>query len=310
MKYGIIMLAAALLSVTFTYEAEAQLLNRLKKKAREAAEKKAEEKLTEEIQKASEQMVERSWNSIFGDLSADSTSGEPWPFQMSSDVTTEDTYRFDTSVTMEIATVRQDGTADPPALMELYFNKNEAYTGTKFRSEEINRDKDEGAVFLIYDLKNSAMLMLMESDNRKFSMAYDWAQASLLSEDSETGESVAWDEVESWNGYTKIGSKSILGYNCDGYRSESDTETIELWVSRDADFGTYHLFKANNQSKNLKGSVPEEYPEGMIMEMISEQLDSGQTTTMKAVDISDKVGISYAMKDYPAMNFGSYSSKN
>ncbi|SMO45722.1 DUF4412 domain-containing protein [Fodinibius sediminis] len=296
-----LVLAAVLAVLTFSNSAEAQLLNRLKKKAKAAAEQKAEEKLSEQVELAARQAVEKSWNTVFGEVSADSSFG-PLPFSMNSNVETEDVYNFDTATTMEITTVRSDGQAEPPAIMEMYFNEEELYTGTRFSSEEMKQD--EGDLFIIYDLKHSAMVMLMENKNDKFSFAYDWEQSleNPLSEEEE----INWEEVEEWQGYTKIGTKNIQGFECDGYRSENSEGVVEVWVSRDDFFGSHHLFKANANTRKMRGTLPENYPYGTMMEMISEDRASGDKTIMKVIDVRKNVDTRYAMADYPIMSMGGH----
>jgi len=305
MKYAISILTAIFLSGIFSINAEAQLLNRLKKKAKQAAEQKAEDKLTEEVERAAQHAVERSWDSIFGDISSDS-SGKRLPFTMGSNVKTENAYHFNIVTTMEIQSVGKNGEAEPPIIMAMHFPKDAMYTGTRFESEEMK--KDEGDLFIIYDFKNAAMLMLMSNENDKFSFAYDWQQQiESTKSDSLYQNDIDWEEVDEWQNYKKIGSKNILGYDCDGYRSETNNEIIEVWVSRDAEFGMNNIFQANANAKQLKGKIPEDYPQGMIMEMLNEDLINGGKTTVKVIDINKNANISYSMADYPAMSFAAKS---
>jgi hypothetical protein len=300
MKYLITLLTAGLLLTTFSIDAEAQILNRLKKKAQQAAENKAEEKIAERVERAAEQMVERSWNSVFGEMPEDSTSGFALPFSMSSDVTTEEAYSFNTITTMELQTIDKNGESEPPLIMKMHFNDDAIYTGTKFEGEEM--DNEEGDLFLIYDFHNSAMLMLMENEEDKFSFAYKWEQA--YADSVETSEDVDWDEVDEWQNYKKIGTKSILGYDCDGYRSETEKENVEIWVSREVEYGMNNLFQANANAKQLQGKIPHDYPQGMLMEMKTEDLENGETVVMKTINITEDANVTYAMSDYPTMSLG------
>lgn len=300
MKYLALVISTILIGFTFPMKTEAQLLDRLKKKAQQAAERKAEEKLAEQVQKAAEQMVERSWNEIFGDLSTDSSSGGI-PFRISSNVKTEDSYTFDIITTMDIQTTDKDGKTEP-VTMYMHFNEKEPYTGTRFESEEMK--KEDGDLFIIYDFKNSAMLMLMQNKKDRFSFAYDWNQALKQVPDSLREDENDEDSLDQWENYTKIGSKDILGYSCDGYKSEDAHAQYEVWVTRDLDYGMQNMFMANANAKQLKGRIPEDYPHGMMMEMISEDLDSGEKTTMKVTDIKRNANIKYVMDNYPSISFG------
>lgn len=304
MRYTITILATVFLAGLFTVDAEAQIMNRLKDRAKKAAADKAEEKVAEQVEKA----VERSWNAIFGEMITDSTNRNRIPFSISSNVKTEDTYQFNTITTMEIRTVNKDEEQEPPVIMNMHFNKDGEYTGTKFESEEMKQEDDD--LFVIYDFKNSAMLMLMDNEDEKFSFAYDWQQSfESAEEDSLFDEEANWENVEEWQDYKRIGSKTIQGYQCDGYRSENDNEIVEVWVTRDAELGMNNLFKANANAKQMKGKIPEDYPYGMIMEMQMENLNNGEKTTMEVTDIDENANIRYAMDDYPAMSLGNKPSE-
>jgi len=288
--------------------AEAQLLNRLKKKAKDAAAQKAEEKLAEAVERKAEQMVEESWSSIFGEWE-EGTDGEGRSplFTMNSNVTTEDAYSFNTITTMEVETTDKDGKKEPPITMKMHFNDDEMYTGTQYESEEMR--KENGDVFIIYDFKNSAMIMLMQSEEDKFSFSYDWQeameQAEALGEEMEEVEQDQENvEAENWEGYSKIGTKTIAGYTCDGYRSENDSEVTEVWVTQEADFGMQRMFGANANSKQLRGKIPTDYPQGTMMAMESRNLETGEKITMQVVDITRNASVTYAMSDYPTMSLG------
>ena len=303
--------ALTLMLSTVTTTAEAQFGKRLKERAKQAAARKAEDKIARELEKKAEQMVEKSWDTIFGEFESDDKSGKGSGknsmFKFSSDVATEDNYRFDIITTMEVKTQRKKGKSEPPIIMEMHFNENEMYTGTKYRGKDIDAQQED--VFIIYDFKNSAMIMLMKSEENQFSFAYDWQQAIQKAEEMESAENdneqeTNWEEVEEWNGYTKIGTKNIAGYSSDGYRSETEHGRTEIWVTRDLSYGMGNMFRANANSKQLRGKVPGEYPNGMLMEMVTKDFKSGDTVTMTVTDIDKNANIRYAMSDYPAMSFG------
>ena len=308
MKVLTAIIAMSLLSAGLVIDAEAQILNRLKKKAQQAAEQKMEEKMAEQVQKMAEDMVEQSWNSVFGDFSADSIKGGP-SFLMNTNITTENAYTFDTITRMEIEKIPRDGSSEPPVIMEMYFNPDQQYTGSRFYNDEMKQK--QGELFIIYDLKNSAMIMLMGHEKDKFSFAYDWKQAFTIADSLQrTSEPTDADEAEKWQGYTKIGQKNILGYTCDGYRSETENETFEMWINREADFGMNNLFRAHTNAKQLRGQIPDEYPQGMIMEMTSEEIDSGDKTVMRVTDIRQDANENYRMADYPRMSLPAKTAQN
>jgi hypothetical protein len=297
-----IVLAASLILATGV---EAQILNRLKQRAQDRVERRVEQKIENEVDKTADQMVDNAFDSVFGGFEdEDGEGGRSLPFSFNSNVTTEEVYHFDTITTMEINTEKR-GKKEDPVIMEMHFNEGEMYTGTSVKGE--NTGEQEGDVFLIYDLKNSAMIMLMESEDGKFSFAYDWAQAVSLIEDMEEEQSESEtmepgnEEENEWPGYERIGQKSILGYSCDGYRNEAENTVTEIWVTRDVAYGMGTMFQANANTKQMRGKVPKDHPYGMMMQTITENKDNNEKMTMTVTDIRKNAGVDIRMSDYPTM---------
>lgn len=298
-----------LILITFSSGVEAQILNRLKQRAQDRVERKVEEKIENKVNQSADHMVDNAWDSIFGETESSDSDGRAFPFTLNSNVTTEEGYHFGIITTMQIQT-EKDGKKEGPAIMQMHFNENEMYTGTRYLGEEMQ--SGEGDVFLIYDLKNSAMIMLMSSDDGKFSFAYDWTETQAMIEEMEqTGEAdeEAGNEADSWQGYEKIGQKEILGYRCDGYRGTDENTISEIWVTRDAAYGMETMFQANTNSKQLKGRIPDDYPHGMLMEMITEDPDSGERMTMKVTNIQKNARVSFQMSDYPNIGMAMQDDK-
>jgi hypothetical protein len=275
----------------------AQIINRLKQKATDAAERAVERKVDQELEKAANRMVENSWNSIFGGENGAGASG--LPFKMNSNVQTEDQYSFDVVSIMKIESQKRSGKQEDPIYIDMHFNQNAEYTGTRIRSEELK--KNESNVFIIYDFKNSAMVMLMGSNEGKFSFAYDWKDALTYAETMENEEDVNWDELEEWKNYRKIGTKTINRYTCDGYLSENDEAKSEIWVTRENLFGMEKWMGANANTKQMKGSIPSDYPYGMLMQNIYEDKKSGDKVIMTVTEVKKNANISFKMSDYPRM---------
>jgi hypothetical protein len=305
MRELIAFLIITLTSLAFVSTADGQIFNRLKDRAKKAAEEKVEEKLSNEVEKAAERAVEKSWQSIFGEEFGSEGDGINVSFAMNSNAVTEEAYRFDVITTMEVETIEGNGSSEGPMIMKMHFNEDEAYSGTKFSGEEI--DESEGEMFMIYDLKNESMVMLMENEDGKFSFAYDWKQAQMLAQDFENMESDEGmvsdeEEMEEWENFEEIGTKTIAGLECHGYRSENEENVMEYWVTEDEDLGIQKMLRMNEHTKHLKGNVPENYPAGMLMEMTQEDLKSGEKIVMKVTDINRNASATYTMSDYPAMS--------
>jgi hypothetical protein len=295
--------ACAVLLTTVSAPAHAQgLLDRLKKKATDAIEQKAADKVEEKVSQMMQKMAEKSFSSAFGDsASAGGASGKGGgglPFSLGTNAKTEDRYTFNVVTTMEIVSSKS---ADK-AVLTMHFNSSEPYTGTAISSGD--RKTSDGSAFIILDAKNQSMVMLMASDKSKFSMAYDWKEALTYAK-SVAGtpkEQVNWDTVKVWRNWSRIGSKTIAGFSAEGYRSTSPEASIELWVTRDGKLSVGNMFAANSGLKQMKGRLPADYPQGMLLEMTSVNSSTGEKVTMTVTNIDTNAHVTYAMADYPKID--------
>ena len=299
--------ASIVLTILFTlasiHPASAQVLKRLQQKAADAVEKKVEQKVDEKIEQLADRLVNNSFDAIFGDMepNADGTPRK-LPFTMGN-VAKEDVYSFDTVVTMEIESFKTNGASDGKAEMLMHMNNDAQYTGTRISSDDMRKSNSD--VFIIYDFKNESMLMLMDSEGSKMSIGYKWTEALTVIQDSiDANEDVNWDETEVWNGYKRIGSRTIAGYACEGYEFVDDNTTMQIWVTRDLEIGWHTMFGANANSKQLKGQIPDEYPYGMMMELTSTNKGNGEKTVMKVTSIDERANVRYVMADYPTVSLG------
>ena len=312
MRVIITCLIIAFSYVALASTANAQLFNRLKDRAKKAAENKVEEKISNEVEKAAERAVEKSWQSIFGDEFGSEGDGINVSFTMNSNAATEDIYTFDIVTTMEVENISQDGETDGPMIMKMHFNEAESYSGTHFSGEQM--DDSEGDMFMIYDMKNESMVMLMESEDGKYSFAYDWANGQALMQEFERIESQYEGEADAEESsensmdqsdlpeIEELGTSMIAGYECRGYRIDTDETWMEYWIADQEDLGIYKMLRINEQTKELRGHVPENYPQGgMLMMMTQRDHDTGDVTTMKVTDINKNANVTYTMSDYPPM---------
>ena len=296
--------------VTLAAPTSAQgILDRLKKKAADAVEKKAEDKATAKIDQMAQKLVDNSFAALFGDSTGAAATGGTGaggglPFSIGSNAKTESSYTFNVVTTMEIESSRRAGKSDGKAVLEMHFNTNEPYTGTRVASADGKRT--EGVAFVVLDAKNQAMVMLMASEKSKFSIAYDWKEAQRYAEAAGNSprDQVNWDTVKVWKNYSRIGTRTIAGFPADGYRTETPDVTIEVWVSRDGRLGAGKLFGANSGLKQMKGRLPAEYPQGMLLEMTSVNNGTGEKVTMRVTNIDTNAHVTYAMADYPKMELG------
>ncbi len=327
---------AALLTAVSMPASPQGIFGGIAKKVSDAASQKAQDKVNSKIDEMSQKMVDNSFDAMFGSAekpaaappaagatastgsapataptgappSAGASSGATTgasasasPFWNNNNAKTESSYNFNVVTTMEIASSKN---ASDKAIMKMHYNTREAYSGTQIISAD---PKQQGSAFVILDAKNQAMVMLMASDKSKFSMAYGWNDAQKYAQ-SASGTSAApaqqvnWDTVKVWKNYSRIGSKTIAGYSADGYRMETADGNAELWVSHDARLSVGNMFAANSSMKQMRGRVPDDYPQGMLLQMTGVNTKTGETVTMTVTSIETNANVTYNMADYPKM---------
>jgi hypothetical protein len=305
LKIGPAVIALALLSSP----AHAQgIFGGIIKKAGDAVSQKAQDNVNSKIDEMSQKMVDNTFATMFGDSAGTGVKGSGGaaggpgatgsPFSLGN-AKTEDSYTFNVVSTMEIESSKNTD----KAILKMHFNTNEPYTGTSITSADPKKAQ-QGNAFIVFDAKNQAMVMMMASDKKKFSIAYGWAESQKFATAAATPkEQVNWDTVKVWKSYSKIGTKTIAGYPADGYRLDSPDGNVEMWVSHDSKLSVGNMFGASSNLKQMQGRVPTDYPQGMLLQMISTN-KSGEKLTMTVTSIDTNAHVVYSMSDYPKMDMG------
>jgi hypothetical protein len=292
-----LLLPAALIATSaLATRADAQIMRAIQRKAADAVAQKAEAKLDAKIEQMAEKAVNGSYDAIFGGL-----EGGGSIVKLPADAKTADRYAFSIVSTMTLSSTSKSGKQEGVATMKMHFNPAESYTATQVISQDLK--ESGGTATIIFDVENEAMVMLMETEGNKFSMAYSWKEALAAAEKANATDDVQWDETESWKSWTRIGTKTIAGYSATGYRSTDGDATVEVWVTRDPVLAGAGLFGANGGIKQLRGRLPEEYPTGMLLEMTSKDKD-GQVSELRTTEINTRASVRFTMADYPRMGFG------
>jgi hypothetical protein len=305
----------AILAAFSTRASSQGILDRIAKKASDAVTQKAQDKVDSKIDEMSQKLVDNSFSAMFGDSAgtanktgagaSGSAAGGP-PFSIGGNATTESSYSFNVVTTMEIESSKSSK-SDGKAVLKMHFNTAQPYTGTLIVNAD-PKQQQQGSAFVVLDAKNQAMVMLMASDKSKFSMAYGWNDAQKYAPVSTTAAAapktppVNWDTVKVWNSYSKIGTKTIAGYSADGYRMETPDATVETWVSRDERLSVGNMFAANSGLKQMKGRLPADYPQGMLLQMTSANNKTGEKVTMTVTSIDTDAHVTYNMSDYPKIS--------
>lgn len=293
-------IAAALLFLSFS--AEAQFGKALRKAAQRGAERAVEKQVETQTNKLIQRELEKQFIKIFGE----DTENQPVGIDMSKmlkglgeNIPTEDQYQFTGYITMEMVTTNTKGKVQDPMNVRSFLGESSDYSGM----EVMEVDGKGSAATMIFDAKNDASILLMDSDGEKSSLAYRLDAATL---ESITDKAIDEQEEDPEFSFKKTGNtKTIHGYSCEEYQVTSKDGEGFYWMTS-ASIGGYSSFWGSN-SPFLKGKAKDRYaqqfksmPQGNLIEMNYINKD-GSTLEMKVTEINESAPVLYQMSDYPNM---------
>lgn len=292
---------------------QAQILKKIGQRASDAVERKAEQKVNQKIDQAADRLVDKSFESVFGsDTPNDGKSGTKSSgnrggssmFKLIPNAPTEDHYDFNVVLTYQMENQPKGGAAQDRTELLMNFSTNNKYAGAKLRAAEPK--KGDGDIFAIFDVKNESMVMLFNSEDGKFSIAYGWHDAvkyDTVPTQRPTGAAQTTTTTTKPDGtpmtWTKIGKRTIAGYSSEGYRGEDDKSILEVWVSNDASLAFGNLMGATSSMKQLRSTVPESRPVGLLMETTATDKKTGDKGHMVVTSVDKNANVRINMADYP-----------
>lgn len=263
-------------------ESEAQILNRLKRKAERAAEKVVEEEFDKALAKKVDEEFEKDSTGRDGgefggydrteSALADAIAGGYMDKFDVSHVELPETYDFDITIEYEIQSEDED-----PVFMAFMIPPDDSkYMGFRGQSEQ------EDFEYMIWDLERNVFVMYQNQDGQKSLMKLP-NFASIAQTDMEKEMEATDMRVK------KTGEKKeILGYSCRKYIIENDEYYSEAWIAPDFPY-SYDQF-AGLVSTQVKtpgySTISDE--KGYALEMISrEKKDNAPTTRMTVIKLDE-----------------------
>jgi hypothetical protein len=143
---------------------------------------------------------------------------------LTGNVAYEPSYSFDAFIQMEISNYKKNGALDDQMYYDNYVNKTKADYAMVFKD-----GKDQSTI--IFDTKNSAMLILSESDGEKTGFATTIDPEAMAEMAEEYAEEEQTSDLDAYNIKKTGKSKDILGYKCDEYLMEDESTEVHMWVS-------------------------------------------------------------------------------
>ncbi len=293
------------------------------KEAENRAEKKANEKIDKEIDKAydnlekqfeKEQKEEvkqsnkskKSGSSSQQDINKDLNSFMSKMGVSTTPVPIEDSYSFNSSVTMNFKSYSNDGKLENDGNMVSYFVSGQNTIAYEFVDGNIKTSQKNKTGTFILDYKNKATIILTNEDGQKTGMAYglgDMVDDDDWNEAMKDDPNFKKEEAEALNPYVKKTgrTKSILGYSCEEYKYDDDEVSSTFWITDEVTW--------NNKSviSNVFSASIYSYgtPNGFLMESVSVDKRTGEKSTYTITDINKSANKTFDVSQYQITNIGS-----
>lgn len=207
-------------------------------------------------------------------------------FGKASKVELPDSYDFDYNYKLKMTHKKGDITFD------YYLKEDAEYFG--FDISEMTKGSESAKMFSVMDANLEVTAVFMELNGKKI------VQKTKL----KTSDFDANDEDMSNYTFTQIESKTINGYECEGYVSENDKTKIIFYITDEVPVSFNQVFGNDNKNlpKGFNGDWLKKYAEnGLMMEMIYEdKKKSKNNMTMQCTGL-EKTDFSLDTTKYGSM---------
>lgn len=293
-----------LISLLSVNNLEAQLLKKLKNKVKQATEDVLAEKAAQETEKTLDSLLEVDPDyqpEYEKQLQQMMTAG-------AEDIKIEESYVFNTKVMYHMTVTDQDKSTD--VNYEMWYSENEAYMATKMFDDKNSDPKGApNSILSILDDKNKAIVVIMEDQKIAQLMPMTDIDESDV-HDPDVDEIKSIEEDTEFENLKKTGrSKEILGYNCEEFVAQNDSNKYAYWVTKE--LSLFHKNMLFNLSESLGGNTFDQIPEaakGFMMEMSYENFATKEKGSMQVLDIQ-KTNNRILMSDYQLMSLGQFMQK-
>jgi hypothetical protein len=206
----------------------------------------------------------------------------------------ESDYSFDAYIQMEISNYKKNGNLDDQMVYDNYIHKTKADYAMVFKD-----GKDQSTI--IFDTKNSAMLILSESNGEKtgFATSIDPEAMAEMVKDYEVEEETTG--LDPYNLKKTGKTKTILGYQCDEYLWEDESSEVYMWMSEKLGKEVRKEWMNNQQA--FGAMFTHAYAlNGMVLEYDLLDKDNGKKTIMLVTKIDLNHNHSVATGGYTVMS--------
>ena len=281
-----LLIAVILLAITPTTNAQ---FGKLKQRVQNKIDRKIDQKINQKI----DQEVDKAVDAILEEKLGDNPIYDPSKvsyetFELSG------SYDYQFKIDWEITSEKND-----PMEMSQLISEDGKHFAMEIHDKK-NKKNEKGII--IYDIENSEMIILMESEKQAIITSPNMVEEVL----EET-----YEEENNFN-FTVTGKKKeILGYTCKQYTYTSDDGTGEVWITKDLEYSNYDLYSYMQQTskRKKKQNMPaswEKIKDGFALESINVD-KKGNEVRMLAKNIDNNANVSINVDGYEAMKITSLS---
>ena len=208
-RFTYVTLCIVFSTVTFT---NGQILNKLKKAAKDGVQEAVERRVSHEIEKAAQKQTDKYLEQLFG--APTQYEGGNYDYgeimkNFNMNVDHADSYSFTGYTDMEISGTDQKGKAIDPTMFRSFNNSDEQIWAMELETDE----KDLEKTIMIFDNNYEATVLLMEDKKgEKSRMAYgiDWNSMMDVAMSSDSVQ----EAMETLEIVTTENTRQIMGYMC------------------------------------------------------------------------------------------------
>jgi len=209
---------------------------------------------------------------------------------LSGNVDYESKYDFNAYIQMEISEYKKNEKLKDKTVYDSYINQDAVDYAMVFR------DKDATST-IIFDSKNSAMLILSDSDGDKTGFAMGMDPEEFAEQVEEYAEE---SEADPYKAYKTGKTKTILGYSCDEYLVDDENSEAHMWVSEKLQKQVRReMF--NNQQTFGPAFYHAAHLNGMVLEYDHLDKNDGERVVMLVTDIDLNHSHSISTQSYAVM---------
>lgn len=209
---------------------------------------------------------------------------------LSDNVPYESNYDFDAYMRIELSEFNKNEKLKESNVYDTHLHKASADYAMIFK-------ENDDRTTIIFDTKNSAMLILTDSDGEHTGMAMGIDPETMKEEVEASAEE---SDISTYKPYKTGKTKTILGYSCDEYLVDEETSEAHMWVSEKLGREVKREMLKNQQTFGTMFYYAA-YLDGMVMEYDQLDKESGERTVMQITEIDLNRSHSISTRSYAVL---------